>query len=82
MTCWRAYCDKDQSKEPLVVKDLWQYEERPEKGKLIKEATDKGVENVAQYYYYETVQFTGKNDDTIENVRRGLLKIYGRTRFK
>ena len=24
-TCWRAYCDKDQSKEPLVVKDSWQY---------------------------------------------------------
>jgi len=80
--CWRAYCDGDKSKEPLVVKDSWQYEERPEEGELIKEATDKGVRNIAQYYHHETVRVGGKNDDTIENVRRGLMKTYGRTRFK
>ncbi|KAL8669127.1 MAG: hypothetical protein Q9168_006267 [Polycauliona sp. 1 TL-2023] len=80
--CWRAYCDKDQSKEPLVVKKSWQYEERPEEGELIKEATDKGVKNIARYYHHETVQVDGKNDDTIENVRRGLMKTCGRTRFK
>ncbi|KAL8906150.1 MAG: hypothetical protein Q9207_002183 [Kuettlingeria erythrocarpa] len=79
--CWRAYCDKNQSKEPLVVKMSWQYEERPEEGELIKEATDKGVKNIARYYHHETVQVDGKNDDTIENVRRGLMKICGRTRF-
>ncbi len=80
--CWRAYCDKDQSKEPLVVKKSWQYEERPEEGELIKEATDKGARNIARYYHHETVQVDGKNDDTIENVRRGLMKTSGRTRFK
>ena len=80
--CWRAYCDKDPSKEPLVVKDSWQYEERPEEGELIKEATDKGVKNIARYYHHETVQVNGKNDDIIENVRRGLMKTCGRTRFK
>ncbi len=51
--CWRAYCDKDQSKGPLVVKNSWQYEERPEEGELIKEATDKGVKNIARYYHHD-----------------------------
>ena len=81
-TCWRAYCDKDQSKEPLVVKESWQYEERPEEGELIKEATDKGARNIARYYHHETVQVDGKDDDTIENVRRGSMKTFVRTRFR
>ena len=81
-TCWRAYCDKGQSKEPLLVKDSWQYEERPEEGELIKEATDKGARNVARYYHHETVQVDGKNDDTIVNVRRGSMKTFVRTRFR
>ena len=57
-TCWRAYCDKDQSKESLLVKTSWQYEERPEEGELIKEATDKGARNIARYYHHETVRLT------------------------
>ena len=81
-TCWRAYCNKDQSKEPLVVKDSWQYEERAEEGELIKEATDKGARNIARYYHHETVQVNGKNDDTIDNVRRGSMKTFVRTRFR
>jgi len=81
-TCWKAYRDGDESKESLIVKDSWQYEERPEEGELIKEATDKGVQNIARYYYHETVQVDGKNDDTIENVRRGLMKTCGRTTFR
>jgi len=81
-TCWRAYRDGDESEEPLVVKDSWQYGERPEEGELIKEATDKGVRNIARYYHHETVQVGGKNDDTIENVRRGLMKTCGRTTFR
>ncbi|MCJ1473154.1 hypothetical protein MMC13_001805 [Lambiella insularis] len=81
-TCWKAYRDGDGLKEPLIVKDSWQYEERPEEGELIKEATDKGVRNIARYYYHETVQVGGKNDDTIENVRRGLMKACGRTTFR
>ncbi|KAL2056600.1 hypothetical protein ABVK25_002994 [Lepraria finkii] len=81
-TCWQAYCDGDQSKEPLVVKDSWQYVKRPEEGDLIKEATDEGVRNIARYYHHETVQVEGENDDTIQNVRRGLMETCGRTRFK
>ena len=80
--CWRAYYDKDQSKEPLVVKMSWQYKERPEEGDLIKEATDKDVRHIARYYHHETVQVGGKDDNTIENVRRGLMKICSRTSFK
>ena len=81
-TCWRAYSDGDESKKPLVVKDSWQYEERPEEGELIKEATDKGVRNIARYYHHEMVQVDGKNDDTIDNVRRGSMKSFVRTRFR
>ena len=81
-TCWRAYCDGDDSKEPLVVKDSWQYEERPEEGELIKEATSKGVRNIARYYHHETVRIDEKNDDTIGNVRGGMMKTCGRTTFR
>jgi len=81
-TCWRAYRDGDESEEPLVVKHSWQYEERPEEGELIKEATDKGVRHIARYYHHETVQVGGKNDDTLENVRKGLMKSCGRTTFR
>lgn len=80
--CWRAHCDKDQSKRPLIVKKSWQYEGRLEEGELIKEATNKGVNNIARYYHHETVQVDGKNDDTIGNVRRGLMKNCGRRKFK
>ena len=81
-TCWRAYCNGDGSEEPLVVKDSWQYEERLEEGELIKVATDEGVRNIARYYHHETVQVGGKNDDTLENVRKGLMKTCGRTTFR
>ncbi len=81
-TCWRAYRDGDELEEPLVVKDSWQYEERPEEGELIKEATDKGVRNIARYYHHETVQVSGKNDDTFGNVRKGMMKTCGRTTFR
>jgi len=81
-SCWKAYRDGDESKEPLIVKDSWQYEERPEEGELIKEATDKGVRNIARYYHHETVQVGGENDDTIKNVRRGFMKACGRTTFR
>ena len=81
-TCWKAYCDGDNPKELLVVKDSWQYEERPEEGELIKEATSQGVRNIARYYHHETVQIDEKNDDTMGNVRGGLMQNYGRTTFK
>ena len=81
-TCWKAYRDTDKTKKPLIVKDSWQYEERPEKGLLIEEATNRGVENIARYYHHETVRVHGEIDDTLGNVRRGLMKDCGRTTFR
>ncbi|KAJ9646987.1 hypothetical protein H2199_001973 [Coniosporium tulheliwenetii] len=71
-TCWKAHRDGDESKTPLVIKDAWQYPEREEEGKLLQEATEKGVVNVARYYHHETVRVGGKNDDIHNNVRKGL----------
>ncbi len=71
-TCWLAHQEGDESKRPLVVKDSWQYPEREEEGILLREATEKGVVNVARYYHHETVSVKGKEDDILNNVRKGL----------
>ncbi|TQB71503.1 hypothetical protein MPDQ_007542 [Monascus purpureus] len=71
-TCWKAHREGDKASSPLVIKDSWQYPEREEEGNLLREATEKGVVNVARYYYHETVQINGNVDDTHNNVRRGL----------
>ncbi|KAH6706224.1 hypothetical protein BKA61DRAFT_697832 [Leptodontidium sp. MPI-SDFR-AT-0119] len=52
--------------------DSWQYTEREEEEELLREATDKGVVNVARYYHHETVRVLGTNDDVRSNVRKGL----------
>jgi hypothetical protein len=71
-TCWKAYREGDYTRAPLVIKDSWQYPEREEEGKLLREATDKGAVNVARYYHHETVCVGGQDDDICVNVRRGL----------
>jgi len=71
-TCWKAYRDGDKSKVPLVIKDSWQYPERDQEGELLREATEKKVENVARYYHHETVQVGDGDDDVQTNIRRGL----------
>ncbi|KAI9856816.1 MAG: hypothetical protein M1813_008753 [Trichoglossum hirsutum] len=71
-TTWKAYRDGDESKMVLVIKDSWQYLEREEEGELLREATEKGVVNVARYYHHETVHVGGKEDDISGNVRKGL----------
>jgi Fungal protein kinase len=71
-TTWKAYCDGDESKMVLVIKDSWQYPEREEEGELLREATKRGVVNVARYYHHETVHVGGKEDDINGNVRKGL----------
>jgi hypothetical protein len=70
-TCWKAYKEEDPD-TPLVVKDSWQYPEREEEGKLLREATEKDVVNVARYYHHETVRVGGQDDDICANVRKGL----------
>ena len=71
-TCWKGHVEGDDSMKPLVIKDSWQYPEREEEGELLREATGKGVINVARYYHHETVSVNGKEDDVRDNVRRGL----------
>ncbi|KAK1142575.1 hypothetical protein N8T08_007551 [Aspergillus melleus] len=71
-TCWRAHREGDETSAPLVIKDSWQYPERGEEGQLLHEATEKGVVNVARYYYHETVLVNGNADNIYNNVRRGL----------
>jgi hypothetical protein len=73
-TCWKAHREGDDSEAPLVIKDSWQPPEREEEGELLRETTDKGVVNVARYYYHETVRVGGKIDDIRSNVR-GRLDI-------
>ncbi|KUI73383.1 hypothetical protein VM1G_08934 [Cytospora mali] len=70
-TCWKAYRENHEE-IPLVIKDSWQYTEREEEGKLLCEATDQGIINVARYYHHETVQVGGTDDDIRSNVRKGL----------
>ncbi|KAL2049868.1 hypothetical protein ABVK25_009852 [Lepraria finkii] len=70
-TCWKAHREGDSSKKPLVIKDSWQYPEREEEGALLREATEKGVVNVARYYHHQTVCADGQDDD-ICNIRKGL----------
>ncbi|RSL57392.1 hypothetical protein CEP54_008310 [Fusarium duplospermum] len=70
-TCWKAH-PEGQREMLLVIKDSWQYPERDEEGELLREATNKGVVNVARYYHHETVQIRGMDDDIRSNTRRGL----------
>ncbi|KAK0631042.1 hypothetical protein B0T17DRAFT_491021 [Bombardia bombarda] len=70
-TCWKAH-HEGHPQIPLVIKDSWQYPERDEEGELLREATGQGVVNVARYYYHETVQVRGTDDNIRRNVRGGL----------
>jgi hypothetical protein len=70
-TCWKAHREGD-PQIPLVIKDSWQYTEREEEGELLREATEKGVVNVARYYHHEIVRVLGTDDDVRSNVRKGL----------
>ena len=79
--CWRAYVGEGDARRRFVVKDSWQYKEREEEGDLIKYATSKEVTHIGQYYHHETVQCSGKDDDILGNVRRGMMSQCGRQRF-
>ncbi|EFY95436.1 Protein kinase-like protein [Metarhizium robertsii ARSEF 23] len=81
-TCWLAYADQE-PQTALVVKDSWQYTERAEEGELLQEATERGVINVARYYYHTTVRVGDKDDDVLANIRKGLdLSEAVNTRFR
>lgn len=72
-TCWKAH--REGYPHKLVVKDSWQPPERDEEGELLREATNRGVVNVARYYHHETVQVRGTDDDVRSNVRRALVVV-------
>ena len=58
-TYQKAHCKGDTSKKPLIIKNLQQYLERKEEGKLLYKILEKGVVNIARYYYYETIYISG-----------------------
>ncbi|KUI70863.1 G protein-coupled receptor kinase 2 [Cytospora mali] len=68
-TCWKACTESNRT---VVIKDSWQYTERPDEGELLQEVTEKGVVNMARYYHHETVRICGEVDQVQENIRRGL----------
>ena len=68
--CWKVYQEKDNL--TLVVKDSWQYTDRPEEGDYLREATAKNVSNVARYYRHETVHIRGETDKIIGHIQKGL----------
>lgn len=70
-TCWKAH-HEEHPRTPLVIKDSWQYTDREEEGKMLQEATEKGVVNVARYYHHETIRVNGIDDDIQSNIRHGL----------
>ncbi|KAF2676778.1 hypothetical protein K458DRAFT_468226 [Lentithecium fluviatile CBS 122367] len=67
--CWKGFAE-DLPDQQVVIKDLWEYEERPEEGLLLEEATEVGVKNVVRNYH-ETVRLGGRVDDVLDNVRKG-----------
>lgn len=72
----------DESNRRLVIKDSWEYKEQTKEGLLIKEATEAGVKNVAQYYHHKTVCANGKVDDVLKNVRKGLSDTVSQDLFQ
>ncbi|KAF2452531.1 hypothetical protein BDY21DRAFT_388543 [Lineolata rhizophorae] len=68
-TCWKAHRKGDELRNPLVIKDSWQYAEREEEGLLLQEATEKGVTNVARYYHHETVRVGARRTGRIGKKR-------------
>ncbi|KAK1146148.1 hypothetical protein N8T08_003238 [Aspergillus melleus] len=74
-TCWKAHCRGDPYTR-LVIKDSWQYTDRDEEGEILQEVTDRAVVNIARYYYHETVQVRGADDDIRNNIRKGLQVVH------
>ncbi|KAF2817567.1 uncharacterized protein BDZ99DRAFT_373500 [Mytilinidion resinicola] len=68
-SCWEVH---NAAGQPFVVKDSWEFEERPEEGPLLKKVTDAGVKNVAEYHYHEIVHDEGAVVDVRNNLRKGL----------
>ena len=71
ITCQKVYYKGNISKAPLIIKDLQQYLQREEEGKLLYKVIEKGVVNIARYYHHKTIYIGGK-DNNIFNIYKGL----------
>ena len=71
-TCWKVYYKGNTFKIPLVIKDLWQYLQCKEEGKLLHKVMEKKVVNIARYYYHEIVYMGGKENNICNNIYKGL----------
>ena len=70
-TCQKGHYKGDTSKKPLIIKDLQQYLECEKEDKLLYKMLEKGVVNVARYYYYKIV-YIGGQDNNIFNIYKEL----------
>lgn len=80
-TCWKAYQEGDDLKQPLVVKEYWQYVNWPEEGEFICKTATVGVAKISQYYHHEMVMFNGKENYVCSNVRNGISITAGSNLF-
>ncbi|KAG4429575.1 hypothetical protein IFR05_014939, partial [Cadophora sp. M221] len=78
-TCWKAHREGD-PQTPLVIKGSWQYTDREEEGELLREATEKGVVNVARYYHHEIARVLGTDDDTFNDILKHKYSWYTKSR--
>ncbi len=72
-TCWVAHSEQDPEKM-FVVKDSWQYVDRPHEGELLKIALAKHVTNISAYHYHEDVQYNGWPDTVLTNIRKIIIE--------
>lgn len=80
-TCWCGFA-KYPRHQPLIIKDSWEYVNRPHEGLLLEEAAKAGVNNVARYYWHEDVHVNGTTDDVQNNVRGSLHNCLGKNALK
>jgi hypothetical protein len=71
-TVWKGFVINGNERTRVVVKDTWQYTDRPDEGDMLRAATDRGAENVVAYYHHEVVHVGAHVDDT--NLIRSRLR--------
>ncbi|KAK4172658.1 hypothetical protein QBC36DRAFT_337387 [Triangularia setosa] len=54
-THWKAH--RENPRTLFVLKESWPYLEHEDDGKLLREATGKGVVYIARYYHHETIRY-------------------------
>jgi Fungal protein kinase len=80
-TCWKGCLSGGKPDHQPAIKDSWEYEERPEEGLLLKEATEAGM---GMWRGTTTMKLCalGAVDDVRNNVRNGSNEASGRNAFQ